>query len=119
MAKSATAVREKQIDLPAKATEKAAEKVKSIEKASRSTAKTQSGSGKGTDSNFFSRTMDFLRDVRSELRKVVTPSRNDVRNMTTVVIITVFAIAFYFWVIDAILGHAVQAVLRFLGGTAQ
>ena len=32
----------------------------------------------------------FLRDVRSEMRKVVTPSREEVQSTTTVVIITVF-----------------------------
>lgn len=118
MAKSATAVRDaKQLEPSAKA----AEKVKVVEKVSKPSSRSQSGYA-GTRSatpNIFARSMDFLRDVRSELRKVVTPSRNDVRNMTTVVIITVFAIAFYFWVIDAVLGHIVQAILRYLGGTAQ
>ena len=33
---------------------------------------------------------NFLKEVRSELHKVVTPSRKEVQSTTTVVIITVF-----------------------------
>ena len=45
---------------------------------------------------------NFLKEVRSELHKVVVPSRKEVRSTTTVVIITVFLFAGYFWVVDAV-----------------
>jgi len=64
----------------------------------------------------YARTVDFLKDVRGEMRKVVTPSRAEVRATTTVVIVTVFAFAAYFYVVDNVLGRTVQAVLRSLGG---
>jgi preprotein translocase subunit SecE len=57
---------------------------------------------------------NFLKDVRSELHKVVTPSRQEVRSTTTVVIITVFLFAAYFYVVDTIFGHAIQALLSWL-----
>jgi preprotein translocase subunit SecE len=57
-------------------------------------------------SGLWERTRSFLHDVRSEMRKVVTPSRAEVQATTTVVIVTVFMFAAYFWVIDGILDRA-------------
>jgi preprotein translocase subunit SecE len=61
------------------------------------------------------RTMSFLRDVRSEMRKVVSPSRAEVQSTTTVVIVTVFIFAAYFWLVDNIIGRGVEYVLRLAG----
>jgi preprotein translocase subunit SecE len=58
------------------------------------------------------RTTSFLKDVRSEMRKVVTPSRAEVQSTTTVVIVTVFIFAAYFWLVDNVIGRAVEYVLR-------
>jgi preprotein translocase subunit SecE len=66
---------------------------------------------------FVSRTREFLNDVRGEMRKVVTPSRAEVRTTTTVVIITVFAFAGFFYVVDSVLDHALRALLHSLGST--
>ncbi len=57
------------------------------------------------------RVSSFLRDVRSEMRKVVWPSRAEVQSTTTVVIVTVFIFAAYFWLVDNVIGRAVEAVL--------
>ena len=57
---------------------------------------------------------NFLKEVRSEMHKVVTPSREEVRSTTIVVIITVFLFAAYFYVVDAIVGRAVQTLLAWL-----
>jgi preprotein translocase subunit SecE len=66
---------------------------------------------------FVARTREFLNDVRGEMRKVVTPSRAEVRTTTTVVIITVFAFAGFFYVVDSVLDHALRALLHSLGST--
>ncbi|WP_263365026.1 preprotein translocase subunit SecE [Edaphobacter bradus] len=58
------------------------------------------------------RIISFLKDVRSEMRKVITPSRSEVQSTTTVVIVTVFIFAAFFWVVDSIIGRGVQAVLH-------
>jgi preprotein translocase subunit SecE len=58
------------------------------------------------------RIASFLKDVRSEMRKVITPSRAEVQSTTTIVIVTVFIFAAYFWLIDSIIGRAVQALLQ-------
>jgi preprotein translocase subunit SecE len=39
-----------------------------------------------------------------------------VQTTTTVVIITVFAFAAYFYIVDAVLSRGVQALLHWLGG---
>ena len=61
------------------------------------------------------RSTGFLKDVRSEMRKVVTPSRGEVQSTTVVVIVTVFAFAAYFYVVDQVLNQAVQGLLHLLG----
>lgn len=65
---------------------------------------------------YWTRTVDFLNDVRGEMRKVVTPSRKEVQATTTVVIVTVFVFAAFFYVIDSVLGSALKALLHWLGG---
>ncbi|MGC1781087.1 MAG: preprotein translocase subunit SecE [Acidobacteriaceae bacterium] len=57
---------------------------------------------------------NFLKEVRSEMHKVVTPSRQEVQSTTTVVIITVFLFAAYFYVVDAVFGRMMQTILAWL-----
>jgi preprotein translocase subunit SecE len=56
--------------------------------------------------------MDFLKDVRAEMRKVVSPSRPEVQSTTIVVLVTVFIFAAYFWLVDTILGKGIESVLH-------
>ena len=58
----------------------------------------------------------FLRDVRAEMRKVVTPSRKEVRITTGVVIIATFLFGLYFFIVDSIFRVAVYGLLGKLGG---
>ena len=55
---------------------------------------------------------DFLKDVRSELKKVVTPSRQEVQSTTVVVIATVFIFAAYFALVDSAVGHGLDLLLK-------
>jgi preprotein translocase subunit SecE len=73
--------------------------------------------GFGRVTGFFTRTRDFLKDVRSEMRKVVTPTRAEVRSTTTVVIVAVFAFAAFFYVVDSALDQVLRALLHSLGST--
>jgi preprotein translocase subunit SecE len=109
MAKSTTIVRD---DKQGAQPEKAITKAKADKLAERG-----QDSGQGNQlTGMYTRTADFLRDVRSEMRKVTTPSREEVRTTTTVVIVTVFAFAAYFYVVDAVLSRAIQSLLHWLGG---
>ena len=57
----------------------------------------------------------FLSDVRAEMRKVVTPSRKEVKATTSVVIIAVFIFGVYFFVVDGIFSVALTRLLTKLG----
>ncbi len=62
------------------------------------------------------RTKSFYNDVRTEMRKVTTPSRKEVQGTTTVVIITVFLFGVYFWIVDTAIGKSLDHMLRYLSG---
>ena len=108
MAKSTTVVREEKLNPP----EKALSKSKTADKLAERDSPNQGNQLTGS----ITRAADFLRDVRSEMRKVTTPSREEVQTTTTVVIITVFAFAAYFYIVDAVLSRGVQSLLHWLGG---
>jgi preprotein translocase subunit SecE len=58
------------------------------------------------------RTKSFINDVRNEMKKVNYPSLKEVRATTTVVIITVFLFALYFWAIDAVIQTGLKHLLN-------
>jgi len=58
------------------------------------------------------RIRSFYTDVRTEMRKVTTPSRKEVQATTTVVIIAVFLFGFYFFIIDNVIGRGVDLLFR-------
>jgi preprotein translocase subunit SecE len=56
----------------------------------------------------------FLKDVRQEMRKVVTPTRPEVQSTTMIVVVTVFLFAAYFEVVDLILGKGIDQLFHHL-----
>ena len=60
------------------------------------------------------RLVEFLKDVRSEMRKVVTPTWPEVQSTTTIVIATVFIFAAFFAVVDYIFGQGVTRLIAHL-----
>ena len=60
------------------------------------------------------RLVAFLKEVRSEMRKVWWPGWPEVQSTTIVVIVTVFIFAGYFWLVDNIIGRAIEALLHAL-----
>ena len=59
--------------------------------------------------------VQFLSDVRSEMRKVVTPSWKEVKSTTTVVIIAVFIFGLFFFVVDSIFSSVMEKLFHKLG----
>lgn len=59
------------------------------------------------------RAKNFYNDVRTEMKKVTSPSRKEVQATTIVVIITVFLFGAYFWVIDMLIGQGIDRLLRY------
>ena len=57
---------------------------------------------------------EFLQNVRSEMRKVVTPTRTEVQATTTVVLAAVFIFAAYFEVVDTIFGNGIHQLIQYL-----
>ena len=59
--------------------------------------------------------MQFLREVRAELLKVVWPKYDEFQGSTIVVLLLVCAFAFYFFVIDIGLSQISQYLYRLYG----
>jgi preprotein translocase subunit SecE len=55
----------------------------------------------------------FLRDVRTEMRKVTTPSLKEVQATTAVVIITVAIFGLFFFLIDNLLNAGITRMLNY------
>jgi preprotein translocase subunit SecE len=59
-------------------------------------------------------TRSYIGELQTEMKRVTWPTRKQVQSTTGVVIITVFAFALYFKVVDLIIGNSLaklQAVL--------
>jgi preprotein translocase subunit SecE len=54
----------------------------------------------------------FLNDVRTEMRKVTTPSLKEVQATTGVVIVTVALFAIYFYGIDRVIGFFIDHLFQ-------
>ena len=58
------------------------------------------------------RMRSFYNDVRTEMRKVTSPSRKEVQATTTVVIIAVFLFGVYFFIVDYLINTGVDRLFH-------
>jgi preprotein translocase subunit SecE len=58
------------------------------------------------------RTITFLQEVWSELKKVHWPSRKETYAATAVVLVVIAIVAFYLGMVDLALSSIIQAILR-------
>ncbi|MDJ0804959.1 MAG: preprotein translocase subunit SecE [Desulfobacterales bacterium] len=72
-------------------------------------SKTESG---GKVQNWWGLSMQFLREVKVELKKVAWPSRKQTLGSTVVVLVLVFIISAFLGVVDLGLSHLVRLVLH-------
>jgi preprotein translocase subunit SecE len=70
-----------------------------------------SDTGSGKVRGWWDQSTGFLRDVRTEMRKVTTPSVKEVRATTGVVIVTVGLFAIYFYGVDRVIGYLIDHLL--------
>ncbi len=56
-----------------------------------------------TARNWPQRSKEYYADLKTEMRRVTWPSRKQVESTTAVVIVTVFAFAAYFKIVDSII----------------
>jgi preprotein translocase subunit SecE len=66
----------------------------------------------GPKDNFITKSIQFLREVKVELKKVTWPSRKQTLGSTVVVLILVTIIAFFLGAVDIGLSSLVKIVLR-------
>ena len=66
--------------------------------------------------NRLQRLKQFFVDVVSELKKTSWPSRKEVYGTTAVVIVTVLLCSIYLFLVDSIIGKAVEFVFASLNG---
>ena len=59
------------------------------------------------------RVKTFYNDVRTEMKKVTSPSLKEVQGTTTVVIITVFLFALYFFLVDLAISNSLERGLHY------
>jgi len=57
-------------------------------------------------------TVQFLREVRVELKKVTWPSRNEIIGSTAVVIMASFIVSFFLGFVDLVLQKVLGIILR-------
>ena len=63
--------------------------------------------------NWIESTKEYYNGLKLEMRKVTWPTRAQVESTTAVVIVSVFAFAGYFALVDSLLKKGVQAVLAY------
>ena len=56
---------------------------------------------------------EYFNELKLEMRRVTWPNRKQVESTTAIVIVSVFAFAGYFAVVDSILTKGIKAVLEF------
>jgi len=89
----------------------------SVEKPAKVTGIIQKKSGKKLtetktgEPNFYQKSVEFLKEVKVELKKVTWPTRKQTTGTTIVVIIFVFVVAAFLGVFDLGLSKLVQVVL--------
>jgi len=54
----------------------------------------------------------FLREVKTELKKVTWPSRRDTLAGTAVVLVTVFILGFFLGIADSLLSYIIKSLLK-------
>ena len=56
---------------------------------------------------------NYVQELQMEMRRVTWPNRKQVRATTVVVVVSVFAFALYFFVVDLIVGRGITRVFDF------
>jgi len=62
--------------------------------------------------SFLTRAREFIREVLVEFRKVTWPSRQELVNSTSVVIVVTVVLAFFLGAVDIGLARIVERILR-------
>ena len=69
-----------------------------------------------TVKDWTARSKQFYLDVRSEMKKVSWPNRQEVVSTTIVVVVAVFFFGIYLGLVDRVLGYGLARILTYFGG---
>lgn len=70
----------------------------------------------GISKNFLQRLRDYFTEVRSEMKRVTWPGKQEIYGTTLMVILTTFLFGFYFWITDNAFSVLIGRILKhFLG----
>ncbi|MBC7363920.1 MAG: preprotein translocase subunit SecE [Candidatus Saccharicenans sp.] len=64
---------------------------------------------------WYKRLVNYLKDVRSELKKVTWPTKQEVYGTTIIVIIAIFFFGFYLFFVDVIFSWVIVQIKNLLG----
>jgi len=53
----------------------------------------------------------YFRELKSELKKVVWPSKNQIVNNTLIVLLCVLVVGIFIWIFDAVAGLIVNGII--------
>ena len=65
---------------------------------------------------FFTRTAQFIRDTRAEMRRVSWPTANEVKNTTIITLIAVVFFSLYLFGVDRVWSFLIGYLRTWLGG---
>ncbi|SHM68894.1 preprotein translocase subunit SecE [Caldanaerovirga acetigignens] len=61
---------------------------------------------------FLKRSNKFIKEVRSELKKVTWPTKDELISSTIVVVVSVALVSGFIWIVDSILLNVLKLILR-------
>lgn len=77
--------------------------------------KTSSGSDKKPSKvkkpSVFARIGKWFRELKSETKKIVWPNKEQVKNNTAVVLLTILIVGVFIWILDFVFNNGVSALL--------
>ena len=79
-------------------------------------ARREPGKARPHGGGFFSRTAQFLRDTRGEMRRVSWPTANEVKNTTIITLIAVVFFALYLFGVDRVWAFLIDHLFVWMGG---
>jgi preprotein translocase subunit SecE len=68
--------------------------------------------GKPAKPNLFARLAQYLRDVRSEMKRVVWPDRPEIINSSVVLVVTLLFFVAFTFIVDSIVVQVLQLIDR-------
>jgi len=86
-----------------------------VQQASTKADKTEKKKDKEKKPGFFARVGKWLRELRSELKKVQWPTASQTLNNTLIVILCVIVVGVFIWVFDALANSVVRAIISLFG----